>query len=378
MKKKMTVGVLMGGRSSERAISLVTGEAVYTHLDRSKYIVKKIELTEKGRFVFIPEKGAKRTLDLLGNDRRFVDCMFIALHGSVGEDGAVQGLLEVLGIAYTGPNILASAIAMNKVRTADIYRAAGIATPDFVHFTKKEWAKNKTFEAMEDKDKPKFYPLVEFPYPSGAGLHVGHARPFTAMDVVARKRRMEGYNVLYPIGFDAFGLPTENFAIKTGRPPEEVTKENIANFTKQMKSLGLSFDWSRSVDTTNPKYYKWTQWIFLQLFKHGLAYKKNQPINWCPKDKIGLANEEVVSGCCERCGSVVEKRNKEQWILAITKYAEKLLDGLNEVDYIPQAKAQQENWIGKSEGAEVRFILNFKKNPKDNERRDADDLLALG
>jgi len=219
------------------------------------------------------------------------------------------------------------------------------------------WEKDKVFEAKEDKNKPKFYALIEFPYPSGAGLHVGHVRPFTAMDVIARKKRMEGYNVLYPIGFDAFGLPTENFAIKTGKSPEVVTKENIANFTKQMKALGLSFDWSRQVDTTDPDYYKWTQWIFLQLFKKGLAYKKNQPINWCPKDKIGLANEEVVGGCCERCGTAVERRNKEQWMLAITKYADKLLEGLNEVDYIREAKQQQENWIGKSEGAEIEFKI---------------------
>ena len=219
------------------------------------------------------------------------------------------------------------------------------------------WEKEKTFEVKEDSKKQKFYSLIEFPYPSGAGLHVGHPRPFTAMDVISRKKRMEGYNVLYPIGFDAFGLPTENYAIKTGRPPAEVTAENIATFTRQLKSLGYSFDWSRSVDTTDPKYYKWTQWIFLQFFKHGLAYKKNQPINWCPKDKIGLANEEVVNGCCERCGTPVEKRNKEQWMLAITKYADKLLEGLKEVDYIPQARIQQENWIGRSEGATVRFKI---------------------
>lgn len=221
------------------------------------------------------------------------------------------------------------------------------------------WKKNNTFTAATpDPAKPKkFYALVEFPYPSGAGLHVGHSRPFTAMDVIARKRRMEGQNVLYPIGFDAFGLPTENFAIKTGRPPAEVTQENIANFTRQLQASGFSFDWSRVIDTTDPHYFKWTQWLFLQFFKHGLAYKKNQPINWCPKDKIGLANEEVVSGCCERCGTVVEKRNKEQWMLAITKYAPKLLAGLQEVDYIPQAKTQQENWIGKSEGAKIVFNL---------------------
>ncbi len=212
------------------------------------------------------------------------------------------------------------------------------------------WEENKTFEITEDSKKKKFYALIEFPYPSGAGLHVGHPRSYTAMDVIARKRRMEGYNVLYPIGFDSFGLPTENYAIKTGRPPAEITAENIANFTCQLKSLGFSFDWSRAVTTSEPEYYKWTQWIFLQLFTHGLAYKKLVPINWCPSCKIGLANEEVVDGKCERCGSPVKKRNKEQWMLAITKYADSLLDGLKTVDYIEQAKVQQENWIGKSEG----------------------------
>lgn len=223
----------------------------------------------------------------------------------------------------------------------------------------KYWESHKTFEVKEDKAKEKFYGLIEFPYPSGEGLHVGHPRPFTAMDVISRKKRMEGKNVLFPIGFDSFGLPTENYAIKTGKPPSEVTKKNIANFTRQLKMLGYSFDWSRQVDTSNPKYYKWTQWLFLQFFKHGLAYKKNQPINWCPKDKIGLANEEVVNGCCERCGTPVEKRNKEQWMLAITKYADKLLAGLKNVDYIERARVQQENWIGKSEGAEIVFPLRM-------------------
>ncbi len=228
----------------------------------------------------------------------------------------------------------------------------------------KYWESNKTFEVKEDGENPegaplgeKFYSLIEFPYPSGEGLHVGHPRPFTAMDVISRKKRMEGKNVLFPIGFDSFGLPTENYAIKTGKPPAEVTKKNIANFTRQLKMLGYSFDWSRQVDTSNPAYYKWTQWLFLQFFKHGLAYKKNQPINWCPKDKIGLANEEVVNGCCERCGTPVEKRNKEQWMLAITKYADKLLAGLKNVDYIERAKVQQENWIGRSEGALIDFRL---------------------
>ncbi|HSR89586.1 MAG TPA: alpha/beta fold hydrolase [Candidatus Udaeobacter sp.] len=230
----------------------------------------------------------------------------------------------------------------------------------------KYWETNKTFEVTEDKTKDKFYSLIEFPYPSGEGLHVGHPRPFTAMDVVSRKKRMEGKNVLFPIGFDSFGLPTENYAIKTGQPPAKVTKKNIANFTRQLKMLGYSFDWSRVVDTSDPKYYKWTQWLFLQFFKHGLAYKKNQPINWCPKDKIGLANEEVVNGCCERCGTAVEKRNKEQWMLAITKYADKLLDGLNDVDYIDRARVQQENWIGKSEGAEIVFPLRMIPGQSDD------------
>ncbi len=232
----------------------------------------------------------------------------------------------------------------------------------------KYWEKHKTFEAKEDKTKEKFYGLIEFPYPSGEGLHVGHPRPFTAMDVISRKKRMEGKNVLFPIGFDAFGLPTENFAIKTGKAPAEVTKKNIANFTRQLKMLGFSFDWSRQVDTTDPNYYRWTQWLFLQFYKHGLAYKKNQPINWCPKDKIGLANEEVVGGCCERCGTPVESRNKEQWMLAITKYADKLLEGLKDVDYIERARVQQENWIGRSEGALVRFpvILNEAKRSEES------------
>ncbi|OGH74922.1 MAG: leucine--tRNA ligase [Candidatus Magasanikbacteria bacterium RIFCSPHIGHO2_12_FULL_41_16] len=233
----------------------------------------------------------------------------------------------------------------------------------------KFWEENKTFAVTEDSTKEKFYGLIEFPYPSGAGLHVGHPRSYTAMDVITRQKRMEGKNVLFPIGFDSFGLPTENFAIKTGRPPAEITAENITTFTRQLKSLGFGFDWNRAVTTSEPEYYKWTQWIFLQLYKHGLAYKANQPINWCPKDKIGLANEEVVThstssgqvSCCERCGSTVEKRNKEQWMLAITKYADKLLEGLNEVDYISRAKVQQENWIGKSEGAEINFALNVPR-----------------
>jgi len=219
----------------------------------------------------------------------------------------------------------------------------------------KYWEKHKTFQTPDKSDKEKFYALIEFPYPSAQGLHVGHPRPFTAMDVVARKKRMAGYNVLYPIGFDAFGLPTENYAIKTGRPPAEVTQENISNFTRQLKMLGYSFDWSRVVDTTDPKYFKWTQWIFLQFFKHNLAYKTNIPINWCLDCKIGLANEEVVDGKCERCGGPVEQRDKAQWMLTITKYADKLLQGLQEVNYIERAKVQQENWIGRKEGINLEY-----------------------
>jgi len=218
----------------------------------------------------------------------------------------------------------------------------------------KVWEK-KLYKADDKSKKPKYYALIEFPYPSGDGLHVGHPRPYIGMDVVARKRRMEGYNVLYPIGWDAFGLPTENYAIKTGRPPADITKENTDNFRRQIKSLGISFDWSREVNTTDPEYYKWTQWLFLKFLEHGLAYKAKMAINWCPKDKIGLANEEVVDGCCERCGTPVEKREKEQWMLAITKYAERLDKDLDDVDYPERVKIQQRNWIGKSEGAEIDF-----------------------
>ncbi len=222
----------------------------------------------------------------------------------------------------------------------------------------KFWQENKTFEVDNNFDaKNKFYALIEFPYPSGQGLHVGHPRPFTAMDVISRKKRMQGYKVLFPIGFDSFGLPTENYAIKTGRHPADITKENIENFTRQLKALGFSFDWSRQINTADPCYYKWTQWIFLQFFKKGLAYKKNMPINWCTSCKIGLANEEVVNGCCERCGGTVIKKDKEQWMLAITDYAESLLKGLEEVDYLPQIKTQQKNWIGKSQGAEIKFKI---------------------
>ncbi|MBI4159937.1 leucine--tRNA ligase [Candidatus Wolfebacteria bacterium] len=217
------------------------------------------------------------------------------------------------------------------------------------------WQKKKLFQARNNAQKPKFYGLVEFPYPSGDGLHVGHIRSYTAMDIIARKRRMEGSNVLYPIGWDAFGLPTENYAVKTGIHPKIVTKKNTDIFRRQLQSLGFSFDWSREIDTTDPNYYKWTQWIFLQFFKHGLAYKKKMPINWCPRCKIGLANEEVVNQKCERCGGPVETREKEQWLLAITKYADRLLADLDKVDYLEKIKIQQRNWIGKSEGAEISF-----------------------
>ena len=217
------------------------------------------------------------------------------------------------------------------------------------------WDKENLYHAETGGDKPKFYALVEFPYPSGQGLHVGHARPFTAMDIICRKKRMQGYNVLFPIGFDAFGLPTENYAIKNHIHPAKVTRDNIANFTKQLHMLGYSFDWDRVVDTTDPKYYKWTQWIFLQLFKHGLAYKASMPVNWCTSCKCVLANEEVVEGVCERCGSPVIRKEKSQWMLAITKYADRLIDDLDTVDYINRVKIQQRNWIGRSEGTEINF-----------------------
>ena len=217
------------------------------------------------------------------------------------------------------------------------------------------WAKAGCYHAVTGDLKPKYYALVEFPYPSGQGLHVGHARPYTAMDVVARKRRMEGYNVLFPMGYDAFGLPTENYAIKNHIHPAKVTHDNIANFTKQLKMLGYSFDWDRVVDTTDPGYYKWTQWIFLQLFKKGLAYKTSMPVNWCTSCKCVLANEEVVNGVCERCGSEVIRKEKSQWMLKITEYAQRLIDDLDQVDFIERVKTQQKNWIGRSTGAEVTF-----------------------
>ena len=218
------------------------------------------------------------------------------------------------------------------------------------------WLENKTYKAVTgDKSRKKFYPLIEFPYPSGDGLHVGHPRPYTAMDIVARKRRMQGENVLFPIGFDAFGLPTENYAIKNHIHPREVTKRNIERFSKQLQMLGYSFDWDRMVDTTDPNYYKWTQWIFLQMYKHGLAYKASMPVNWCTSCKCVLANEEVVEGVCERCGSPVIRKEKSQWMLRITAYAQRLIDDLDDVDYIERVKIQQRNWIGRSTGAEVDF-----------------------
>lgn len=224
----------------------------------------------------------------------------------------------------------------------------------------KVWAKDDIYKAEDFSKKPKFYSLIEFPYPSGEGLHVGHVRSNTAMDIISRKRRMQGYNVLYPIGWDAFGLPSENYAIKTGIHPTITTKKNIANFRRQLKAIGFSFDWAREIDTTDPKYYKWTQWIFLQLFKKGLAYKSQATINWCPSCKTGLANEEVVDGKCERCGTMVEKKEKAQWMLAITKYADRLYDDLDTVDYLDKIKIQQRNWIGRSEGAEICFPLKTK------------------
>ena len=219
----------------------------------------------------------------------------------------------------------------------------------------KKWAEEKTFHCENHSDKPKFYGLVEFPYPSGQGLHVGHARPYTAMDVVARKKRMDGYNVLFPIGYDAFGLPTENYAIKMHIHPAKVTEDNIHNFRSQLEMLGYSFDWDREINTTDPNYYKWTQWIFLQLFRHGLAYKTSMPVNWCTSCKCVLANEEVVNGVCERCGAPVVRKEKSQWMLKITEYAQKLIDGLDGLDFIPRVVTQQKNWIGRSTGAEVNF-----------------------
>ena len=221
-----------------------------------------------------------------------------------------------------------------------------------------KWEETGAFHAETNSKKPKYYTMIEFPYPSGAGLHVGHPRSYTALDIIARKRRMEGYNVLYPIGWYAFGLPTENFAIKNKVHPKIVTAKNIANFTRQLKMLGFSFDWSREINTTDPSYYKWTQWIFLQLFKHGLAYKQEMPINWCTGCKVGLSNEEVVNGVCERCGSEVVQKRKSQWMLKITEYAQRLIDDLDDVNYLEKIKTQQKNWIGRSEGAEVKFKLS--------------------
>ena len=227
------------------------------------------------------------------------------------------------------------------------------------------WEDEHAFRVGTDTTKPKYYALVEFPYPSGQGLHVGHPRPYTALDIIARKRRMQGYNVLYPMGWDAFGLPTENYAIKNHIHPKLVTEKNVEHFKNQLRSLGYSFDWEREINTTDPNYYKWTQWIFLKLFKAGLAYKTEMPINWCTSCKVGLANEEVVGGVCERCGSEVVRKVKSQWMLKITAYADKLLEGLEEVDYIEKVKVSQKNWIGRSEGAEVDFKLaNFEETLK--------------
>ena len=226
----------------------------------------------------------------------------------------------------------------------------------------KIWDEEHAFQVSEDYSKPKYYALVEFPYPSGAGLHVGHPRPYTALDIVARKRRMQGYNVLYPMGFDAFGLPTENYAIKNHIHPKIVTKNNVARFKEQLHALGYSFDWDREINTTDEDYYKWTQWIFLKLFKAGLAYKSEMPINWCTSCKVGLANEEVVNGVCERCGSPVVRKVKSQWMLKITEYADKLIQDLDTVDYVERVKVSQKNWIGKSQGAEVDFSITGKED----------------
>ena len=225
----------------------------------------------------------------------------------------------------------------------------------------KIWEEEKAFQASDDYSKPKFYALVEFPYPSGQGLHVGHPRPYTALDIVSRKRRMQGYNVLFPMGWDAFGLPTENYAIKNHIHPKIVTKNNVGRFKRQLQSLGYSFDWDREINTTDPDYYKWTQWIFLKLFNAGLAYKKEMPINWCTSCKVGLANEEVVNGVCERCGAPVVRKVKSEWMLKITEYADKLIKDLDDVDYIEKVKVSQKNWIGRSEGAEVDFALKGKE-----------------
>ena len=224
------------------------------------------------------------------------------------------------------------------------------------------WDDEKAFAVSDDYSKSKYYALVEFPYPSGQGLHVGHPRPYTALDIVARKRRMQGYNVLYPMGWDAFGLPTENYAIKNHIHPKIVTKNNVERFKNQLHSLGYSFDWDREINTTDPNYYKWTQWIFLKLFKEGLAYKSEMPINWCTSCKVGLANEEVVNGVCERCGAEVVRKVKSQWMLKITEYADKLIQDLDTVDYIERVKVSQKNWIGKSEGAEVDFCISGKED----------------
>ncbi len=226
----------------------------------------------------------------------------------------------------------------------------------------KVWDDEKAFKTSDDYSKPKYYALVEFPYPSGQGLHVGHPRPYTALDIVARKRRMQGYNVLYPMGWDAFGLPTENYAIKNHIHPKIVTENNVKRFKNQLHSLGYSFDWDREINTTDPNYYKWTQWIFLKLFKAGLAYKTEMPINWCTSCKVGLANEEVVNGVCERCGSEVVRKVKSQWMLKITEYADQLIQGLDTVDYVEKVKVSQKNWIGKSTGAEVDFTIKGKED----------------
>lgn len=243
-------------------------------------------------------------------------------------------------------------------------------------YWKKKWEEDGLYRTDVTSDKKKLYLLVEFPYPSGEGLHVGHVRSYTAMDAIARKKRREGYEVLFPMGYDAFGLPAENYAIKTGIHPRVTTEKNIANFRNQMKKIGFSFDWEKEVNTTDPAFYKWTQWIFLKMYEKGLAYKREMPVNWCPKDKCVLANEEVIDGACERCGTPVEKKNKKQWMLAITKYAERLDKDLDETTYLDKIKIQQRNWIGLSEGSEIDFYLDFKKDPSVNANRDSNGKAA--
>jgi leucyl-tRNA synthetase len=248
---------------------------------------------------------------------------------------------------------------------------------DFELKWQKKWEKDKEFEVRDSSKKPKFFILDMFPYPSGDGLHVGHPRGYVGTDVIAHYMRMKGYNVLHPMGWDAFGLPAENYAIKTGIQPSISTEKNIKRFKEQMKSIGLSYDWSREINTTDPNYYKWTQWIFLLLFKKGLAYQEELPINWCPSCKTGLANEEVVAGKCERCGTEVTKKNIKQWVLKITDYAEKLLDDLDKLDWPEKIKEMQRNWIGKSEGADIMFKVKSPKSKVKSQKPEREDFIKV-